>query len=106
MSDKYNFNLDNAKVKKVERSRGRMKIQIKLNREESEGFRNFSMIKPTDIDESTFYKQVFFAGCNAMTAQIQSMIAKRQEELKLQKEEATEPTTETPTETKDGKTEE
>ena len=106
MSDKYNFNLDNAKVKKVERSRGRMKIQIKLNREEAEGFKNFSMIKPEDLDELTFYKQIFFAGCNAMTEQIQSMIAKRQEELELQKEKATESTSGTPTETQDGKTEE
>ena len=73
--DKVSFNLDNAKVKITERSKGRMKIQIKLNREEAEGFKNFSMVKPPELDDETFYKQIFFAGCNVMTAQIQQMIS-------------------------------
>ena len=70
MEDTVSFTLDDAKIKIVERSRGRMKIQIKLSKEEAEGFKNFCMIKPPDLPEDTFYKQIFFAGCNAMTEQI------------------------------------
>jgi hypothetical protein len=66
--------MDNAKVKIVERSRGRMKIQIKLSKEEAEGFKNFSLIKPPELPDETFYKQIFFAGCNVMTQQITEMI--------------------------------
>lgn len=72
--DSISLNLDNSKVKFVERSRGRMKIQVKLNKEEAEGFKNFMMVKPPELDEDTFFKQIFFAGCNVMFAQIQEMI--------------------------------
>jgi heterodisulfide reductase subunit A-like polyferredoxin len=74
MKDNVSFTLDDAKIKIVERSRGRMKIQIKLSKEEAEGFKNFCMIKPPDLPEDTFYKQIFFAGCNAMTDQITRMM--------------------------------
>jgi hypothetical protein len=73
--DKVSFKLDDAKVKLVERSRGRMKIQIKLSKEESEGFKNFCKLRPPELDEETFYKQIFFAGCNAMSEQIQALIS-------------------------------
>ena len=62
-----------------------MKIQIKLSKEEAEGFKNFCKIKPEQLSEEDFYKQIFFAGCNTMTAQIQEMIEehkKQQEETK------------------------
>tara|TARA_B100000900_G_C20553690_1_gene705848 strand:+ start:193 stop:486 length:294 start_codon:yes stop_codon:yes gene_type:complete len=72
--DKVSFSLDDAKIKVTERSRGRMKIQIKFSKEEAEGFKNFSKIKPEQLPEDEFYKQIFFAGCNAMTEQIQQMI--------------------------------
>ena len=72
--DNVSLNLDNSKVKFLERSRGRMKIQVKLNKEEAEGFKNFMMVKPPELDEDTFFKQIFFAGCNVMFAQIQEMI--------------------------------
>jgi len=80
--DTVSFSLDDAKIKLTERSRGRMKIQIKFSKEEAEGFKNFCKIKPEQLDDETFYKQIFFAGCNAMTEQIQQMI----EEQKQQQE--------------------
>ena len=86
MEDKVSVNLDNTKFKLIERSRGRMKIQIKFSKEEAEGFKNFSMIKPEQLDDETFYKQIFFAGCNSMTEQIQSMMKEREAELSAQKE--------------------
>ena len=65
------FSLDDARIKLTERSRGRMKIQIKFSKEEAEGFKNFCQIKPKELADDEFYKQIFFAGCNAMTAQNQ-----------------------------------
>ena len=65
-----------------------MKIQIKFSKEEAEGFKNFCKIKPEQLPEEEFYKQIFFAGCNTMTEQIQQMI----EEHKKQQEEGQEET--------------
>jgi len=78
--DTVSFSLDDAKFKLTERSRGRMKIQIKFSKEEAEGFKNFCKIKPEQLDDETFYKQIFFAGCNAMTEQIQQMIEEHQKQ--------------------------
>ena len=50
-----------------------MKIQIKFSKEEAEGFKNFCKLKPPELNEEDFYKQIFFAGCNVMTEQIQAM---------------------------------
>ena len=74
MSENVSFSLDNTKIKLVERSRGRMKIQIKFSKEEAEGFKNFCMIKPPELEDEVFYKQIFFAGCNAMTNEITALV--------------------------------
>tara|TARA_Y100001973_G_C5163926_1_gene315018 strand:+ start:229 stop:537 length:309 start_codon:yes stop_codon:yes gene_type:complete len=72
--DKVSLKLNDAKFKLVERSRGRMKLQIKFSKEEAEGFKNFCKLKPPELDDETFYKQIFFAGCNVMTEQIQALV--------------------------------
>ena len=77
--DKVSLKLDDAKFKLVERSRGRMKIQIKFSKEEAEGFKNFCKLKPPELDDESFYKQIFFAGCNAMTEQIQALVQAHKE---------------------------
>tara|TARA_R100001509_G_C4874869_1_gene218205 strand:- start:1805 stop:2086 length:282 start_codon:yes stop_codon:yes gene_type:complete len=71
---KASLSLEDTKFKLVERGRGRMKIQIKFSKEEAEGFKNFCKLKPPEIDDESFYKQIFFAGCNAMTEQIQALV--------------------------------
>ncbi len=68
------LSLKDTKIKLTERSRGRMKIQIKFSKEEAEGFKNFCKLKPPELNEENFYKQIFFAGCNVMTEQIQAMV--------------------------------
>jgi hypothetical protein len=72
--DKVSLSLKDTKFKLVERSRGRMKIQIKFSKEEAEGFKNFCKLKPPELEDDNFYKQIFFAGCNAMTEQIQALV--------------------------------
>tara|TARA_R110000868_G_scaffold55184_2_gene171640 strand:+ start:12095 stop:12433 length:339 start_codon:yes stop_codon:yes gene_type:complete len=91
MEDQVSVNLNNTKFKLIERSRGRMKIQIKFSKEEAEGFKNFCMIKPEELADEMFYKQIFFAGCNTMTEQIQAMMKER--EAELEKQEADTPKT-------------
>ena len=89
--DSVSFSLKDAKIKLTERSRGRMKIQIKFSKEEAEGFKNFCKLKPPELEDETFYKQIFFAGCNVMTDQIRSLVEQNQKEqeeqaLELEKE--------------------
>ena len=95
MSEKVSFSLDNTKFKLVERSRGRMKIQIKFSKEEAEGFKNFCMIKPPELDDDSFYKQIFFAGCNAMTEQITALVEAHREAKEKEAQEETTEVTET-----------
>ena len=73
------FSLNDAKIKVTERSRGRMKIQIKFSKDEAEGFKNFCKLKPPELGEETFYKQIFFAGCNVMTEQIKDLVEKHEQ---------------------------
>lgn len=68
-----------------------MKIQIKFSKEEAEGFKNFCMIKPPELEDETFYRQIFFAGCNAMTAEITSLVEAHKEAEEAKKSEAKEP---------------
>jgi len=96
--DKVSFSLDDAKIKLTERSRGRMKIQIKFSKEEAEGFKNFCKIKPEQLDDDTFYKQIFFAGCNAMTEQIQQMIEEHQKQQEAEAQEKGSEVSESPSE--------
>tara|TARA_R100001460_G_scaffold10649_7_gene25205 strand:+ start:3072 stop:3377 length:306 start_codon:yes stop_codon:yes gene_type:complete len=87
---KVSLSLEDTKFKLVERSRGRMKIQIKFSKEEAEGFKNFCKLKPPEVTEEVFFKQIFFAGCNAMSEQISALVeahkaAKKAEENKEEK---------------------
>ena len=36
--------------------------------------KNFCKLKPPELEDELFYKQIFFAGCNVMTEQIQSLV--------------------------------
>jgi len=92
--DKVSLKLDDARFKLIERSRGRMKIQIKFSKEEAEGFKNFCKLKPPELDDETFYKQIFFAGCNVMTEQIQALVQAHKEAQEKETEEKDEQTEE------------
>lgn len=76
--DKVSVSFNDAKFKITERSRGRMKIQIKLSKEEAEGFKNFCNLKPPELDDDSFYRQIFLAGCNVMTQQIMDLVKAHQ----------------------------
>ena len=95
--DKVSLKLDDTKFKLVERSRGRMKIQIKFSKEEAEGFKAFCKLKPPELEDENFFKQIFVAGCNVMTEQIQALVEAHKNSQAAQAEQ---------TEEKDDQTEE
>ncbi len=87
-AEKQSIKLDiqNWRVRVDERSRNRMKIQIKLSKDEAEAFKNFSnLVKPEEISDDDFMKTIFVTGCEALNQQLSQMVQQyaqaNQEEL-------------------------
>lgn len=60
-----------------------MKLTIKLNKEESEGFKNWStLIKPENISDDDFLKQIFFNGIEHLNDKLQKVSEQVMEEYK------------------------
>jgi len=67
-----------------ERTRDRMKLQIKLSKEEASAFKNFmEMVKPPDISEEDFLKGIFKIGVETMEAKLLEAVKKHAEENAL-----------------------
>jgi hypothetical protein len=64
MSDaKITLDFAKTKIKVDERSRDRMKITIKLNKQEAESFKNMKkVLVPEDAQDDVFLKSIFFMG--------------------------------------------
>ena len=80
------LNPDNWNFKITERSKNRMKIQIKLNRDETESFKNFTdTVKPKDTDVDTFCKYIFLTGIETLNVKlsekVKEYVASHKEEL-------------------------
>lgn len=74
MGKKLYLNSNKAKAKIEYRTRGRMKVTIKFSEDEAQALKNWtSQIKPPQVDEDTFYKQVFFNGVGALNNQLAEM---------------------------------
>ena len=72
--DKIKFDGSNWKIKTINRSRGRMKINIKLSKDEAEGFKNWSMlVRPEAISDEDFFKQIFFNGIEYLNQKLQQI---------------------------------
>lgn len=90
MSENLKLSIDDWKVKKEQRSRGRMKFTIKLSKEEAEAFKNWlDAVKPEGMDEDTIYKTIFFNGIEFLNKQLadiamQALEKQKQEELAKQ----------------------
>ena len=71
------LDIQNWRLRIDERSRNRMKIQIKLSKDEAQAFKNFSqMVKPEEVSDDDFMKTVFVAGCEALNRQLQQLVQK------------------------------
>tara|TARA_R100000951_G_scaffold98292_1_gene88229 strand:+ start:6795 stop:7142 length:348 start_codon:yes stop_codon:yes gene_type:complete len=65
------LDVENWKIRVDERSRNRMKIQIKLSKDESLGYKHFAEVcKPAEVSDADFMKIVFFTGMEALNQQI------------------------------------
>ena len=69
MEEKLVLNFDSWNIKQIDRTRDRMKLQIKLSKEEATAFKNFmEMVKPPEIGEDDFLKGIFKIGVETMEA--------------------------------------
>lgn len=80
------LDIQNWRLRIDERSRNRMKIQIKLSKDEAQAFKNFSsMVKPDEISDDDFMKTIFVTGCETMNQQLSRLVQEyakeNQEEL-------------------------
>jgi uncharacterized alpha/beta hydrolase family protein len=71
------------KIRVDERSKDRMKLQIKLSKDEAIAFKNFaSVCKPAEIDDDDFIKTVFITGIESLNKQLAEMVQKYASENK------------------------
>ena len=79
--DKLTFKLTNSKVKILTQNRGRMKITIKLAKDEAEGYLGFKKtMLPEGANEDEFVKAVFFMGLEQFHKNALNMMNKYVEE--------------------------
>lgn len=72
--DKIKLQGSEWSIKTVDRSRGRMKLNIKLSKDEAQGFKNWaSIVKPPEIAEEEFLKQIFFNGIEHLNDKLQKI---------------------------------
>tara|TARA_R110000824_G_scaffold10993_5_gene48010 strand:- start:823 stop:1224 length:402 start_codon:yes stop_codon:yes gene_type:complete len=73
---KWNIRID-------ERKRNRMKLQIKLSKDEAQAFKNFSDVcKPQEITDDEFIKTCFVTGIESLNQQLSEMVQKYASENK------------------------
>ena len=78
---KFTFKPGGWKVKIEYRSKNRMKFQLKLNKEESEAFKNFSNnVKPDNVEMGDFVRSIFFNGVRALEEQLTNNLVEHMEE--------------------------
>jgi len=69
------------KIKTIERKRGRMKFQLKLNKEETEGFKEFSThLKPADMNDQEWLRAIFYKGLEKIQQDLMEGMEKYMEE--------------------------
>lgn len=84
MHEKIVFSKSGFKVKVRNIGKHKMKLVVDLDKTQSEAFKNFMAIKPSNVTDSQFYLHIFLCGINAITADLKREFDKRGEELKNQ----------------------
>ena len=85
-TESIKLDIQNWRFRIDERSRNRMKINIKLSKDEAEAYKNFATsIKPDGLSDQDFMKTIFFKGCETLHAELQGLMQRfaveNQEEL-------------------------
>mgnify|MGYP005821753535 FL=1 len=83
MPDSIRFNIDEWQVAAQERKRNRMKVIIKLNKQETEAFRSFTeTVKPAELSDDQFLKSIFMYGIDAINTELAEAVKQYAEEHK------------------------
>ena len=81
VKEEINLNLSDWSFKLQERTRNRMKLQIKLSKVEAQAFKNFAeVVKPDEVSDADFLKSVFKIGLEEMENRLMSAVEKHAEE--------------------------
>lgn len=84
VTETIKLNVKDWKIATQERSRDRMKLQIKLSKEDAEAFKNFtSVTKPEEVSLEDFVKAMFLTGIETYNAKL---AAKAREYIEANKE--------------------
>ncbi len=76
-----NLNLADWSFKLKDRTRNRMKLQVKLSKLEAQAYKNFAeVVKPDEISDADFIKSVFKIGLEEMENRLMSAVEKHAEE--------------------------
>ena len=68
-------------IKLQDRTRDRMKLQVKLSKEEALAFKNFmGMVKPPDLGDQDFLKGIFKLGVETMEQKLMEAVKKHAED--------------------------
>ena len=79
--DAVNFNFKEWSIKPIERKRGRMKLVIKLSKNETLAYKNFSeVVKPDAFSDEDFLRAVFLNGMKAMQEELVKEVKKYHDE--------------------------
>ena len=75
MEETTELNFESWDIKTQERNRNRMKLQIKLGKDEASAFKNFmDMVKPPEVDADTFLKGIFKLGVETMEMKLMEAV--------------------------------
>ena len=85
--EKIKFEGSNWKIKIDERSRNRMKLTVKLSKDEALGFKNWSsIVRPDNISDEDFVKQIFFNGIEHLNDKLTKMSKEIMENQELRQQ--------------------
>jgi hypothetical protein len=84
MTESITLNFEDWDIKLSDRTRDRMKLQIKLSKDEALAFKNFmSMVKPPEVDEDHFLKGIFKLGIETMEIKLMEAVKQHAEDNDL-----------------------
>lgn len=76
-TENIKLDINQWRVRIDERSRDRMKLQVKLSKDEATAFKNFADVcKPQEISLDDFVKTIFLTGVEAMNRQLAELVRK------------------------------
>jgi hypothetical protein len=85
-SSAIDFNFNDWSIQTQDRTRDRMKLQVKLSKIEAQAFKNFmDTVKPSEVSDNDFMKAIFRVGMEEMERKLveaaQEYVEEHREEL-------------------------